>query len=359
MSNIKKGVRLEGVSKIYMDPKTNKPFKAVDNIFVNIKPGDFVTLLGPSGCGKTTTLRMIAGFESPDEGEIYLGDQAINELTPNKRDTAMVFQSYALFPHMNIFDNVAYGLKLRKVPKDQIRTKVFDMLKLVGLEGMENRYTNQLSGGQQQRVALARALIVEPGVLLFDEPLSNLDAKLRVYMRTEIRRIQQEFGITAVYVTHDQSEAMSISDQIIIMNKGVIAQMGTPQQVYYNPADEFVADFIGEANFLKVKVAAVEADSITADLNGVRFAVRKPEAAIAAGEERTLMLRPEGVRLCETGILPCKVVLSCFMGSYQNYHVMVGDTLVRIADNHPVGRKTFNVGDEAYLDFSPVDTHLM
>ena len=212
MSNIKKGVRLEGVSKIYLDPKTNKPFKAVDSINLNIEPGEFVTLLGPSGCGKTTTLRMIAGFESPDEGEIYLGDEAINELTPNKRDTAMVFQSYALFPHMNIFDNVAYGLKLRHVPKAEIRTKVFDMLKLVGLEGMENRFTNQLSGGQQQRVALARALIVEPGVLLFDEPLSNLDAKLRVYMRTEIRRIQQQFGITAVYVTHDQSEAMSISD---------------------------------------------------------------------------------------------------------------------------------------------------
>jgi len=359
MSNIKKGVRLEGVSKIYMDPKTNKPFKAVDNIFVDIKPGDFVTLLGPSGCGKTTTLRMIAGFESPDEGEIYLGDQAINALTPNKRDTAMVFQSYALFPHMNIFDNVAYGLKLRKVPKDQIRTKVFDMLKLVGLEGMENRYTNQLSGGQQQRVALARALIVEPGVLLFDEPLSNLDAKLRVYMRTEIRRIQQEFGITAVYVTHDQSEAMSISDQIIIMNKGVIAQMGTPQQVYYNPANEFVADFIGEANFLKVKVDSVEADKVNVNLNGIRFGCRKPEVAIAAGEERTFMLRPEGIRLADSGILPCKVVLSCFMGSYQNYHVMVGDTLVRIADNHPVGRKVYNVGDEAFLDFSAADTHLM
>ena len=359
MSNIKKGVRLEGVSKIYTDPKTNKPFKAVDNISVDIKPGDFVTLLGPSGCGKTTTLRMIAGFESPDEGEIYLGDEAINELTPNKRDTAMVFQSYALFPHLNIFDNVAYGLKLRKVPKAQIRTKVFDMLKLVGLEGMENRYTNQLSGGQQQRVALARALIVEPGVLRVDEPLSNLDAKLRVYMRTEIRRIQQQFGITAVYVTHDQSEAMSISDKIIIMNKGVIAQMGTPQDVYYNPASEFVADFIGEANFLKVKVAAIESDTVTVDLNGVRFPVRKSASSLAAGEEHTLMLRPEGIRLSDKGILPCRVVLSCFMGSYQNYHVMVGDTLVSITDNHPVGRKVFAVGDEAYLDFSPVDTHIM
>ena len=359
MSNIKKGVRLEGVSKIYLDPKTNKPFKAVDSINLNIQPGEFVTLLGPSGCGKTTTLRMIAGFESPDEGEIYLGDEAINELTPNKRDTAMVFQSYALFPHMNIFDNVAYGLKLRHVPKAEIRTKVFDMLKLVGLEGMENRFTNQLSGGQQQRVALARALIVEPGVLLFDEPLSNLDAKLRVYMRTEIRRIQQQFGITAVYVTHDQSEAMSISDQIIIMNKGVIAQMGTPQEIYYSPASEFVADFIGEANFLKVQVDGVESDVVNVNLNGVRFPVKRPAGAVAKGEEHTLMLRPEGIRVSDHGILPCKVVLSCFMGSYQNYHVMVGDTLVRITDNHPVGRRIFNVGEEAYLDFSPVDTHLM
>ena len=189
MNIVKKGVRLENVSKIYLDPKTKKEFNAVDHVSLEIAPGEFVTLLGPSGCGKTTTLRMIAGFESPDEGEIYLGDEPINELTPNKRDTAMVFQSYALFPHMNIFDNIAYGLRLRKYSKDEVRKKVFDMMDLVGLSGMENRYTNQLSGGQQQRVALARALVVEPGVLLFDEPLSNLDAKLRVQMRTEIRRI--------------------------------------------------------------------------------------------------------------------------------------------------------------------------
>jgi len=178
-------------------------------------------------------------------------------------------------------------------------------------------------------------------------------------MRTEIRRIQQQFGITAVYVTHDQSEAMSISDKIIIMNKGVIAQMGTPQEVYYKPASEFVADFIGEANFLKVKVASVEQDTVTVDLNGLRFPVARPANAIAAGEEHTLMLRPEGIRVAEKGILPCKVILSCFMGSYQNYHVMVGDNLVKITDNHPVGRRVFNVGEEVFLDFSPVDTHLM
>lgn len=209
----KKGVRLEHISKIYKDPKTGKDFYAVKDVSLNIEPGSFVTLLGPSGCGKTTTLRMIAGFESPDEGEIYLGDEAINELTPNKRDTAMVFQSYALFPHYNVFDNVAYGLKLRKLPKDEIQRKVMEMLELVELSGMENRLTNQLSGGQQQRVALARALVVEPSVLLFDEPLSNLDAKLRISMRTEIRKIQQKVGITAIYVTHDQAEAMSLSDK--------------------------------------------------------------------------------------------------------------------------------------------------
>ena len=234
MEKVKKGVRLEHISKIYQDPKTGKDFYAVKDTSLTIEPGSFVTLLGPSGCGKTTTLRMIAGFESPDEGEIYLGDEPINELTPNKRDTAMVFQSYALLPHYNVFDNVAYGLKLRKVPKDEIHERVTRILELVELSGMEARMTNQLSGGQQQRVALARALVIEPSVLLFDEPLSNLDAKLRVSMRTEIRRIQQEVGITAIYVTHDQSEAMALSDNIIIMSQGVVAQMGTPQEIYYH-----------------------------------------------------------------------------------------------------------------------------
>ncbi len=355
----KKGVRLERVSKIYIDPKTKKEFKAVDQVDLTINPGEFVTLLGPSGCGKTTTLRMIAGFESPDAGEIYLGEEAINELTPNKRDTAMVFQSYALFPHMNIFDNVAYGLKLRKVSKAEIERKVTQMLALVGLEGMENRYTNQLSGGQQQRVALARALIVEPGVLLFDEPLSNLDAKLRVYMRTEIRRIQQQFGITAIYVTHDQSEAMSISDRIIIMNKGVIAQMGTPREVYYHPVDEFVADFIGEANFLRGKAVGVGNGDLTVEVNGIKLVVAAPQKRYTPGDDLTLVLRPEAAAVREAGVIPCKVVLSCFMGSYQNYHVMVGDTLVRIADNYPVGRRVFEAGEDAFLDFGRHDAHVL
>ena len=353
-----KGIRLEHISKIYKDPKTHEDFYAVKDCNLDIAPGSFITLLGPSGCGKTTTLRMIAGFESPDEGEIYLGGEPINELTPNKRDTAMVFQSYALFPHMNVYDNVAYGLKLRKVPKAEIRRRVMEILSLVKLDGMELRMTNQLSGGQQQRVALARALVVEPGVLLFDEPLSNLDAKLRVEMRTEIRRIQQELGITAVYVTHDQSEAMSLSDQIVLMQKGVIAQIGTPMEIYYHPNSEFVADFIGECNFLEGTVVSSTADETIVEVNGrpVTIACDRDSVPGAAGK---IVLRPEAIRLADDGLLPCTVELSCFMGSYQNYHVRVGDTLVKIADNCPANKKIFRVGDQAYISFDKACAHLL
>ena len=358
MAKEKKGVRLEHISKIYQDPKTGKDFYAVKDTSLEITPGSFVTLLGPSGCGKTTTLRMIAGFESPDEGEIYLGGEAINALTPNKRDTAMVFQSYALLPHYNIFDNVAYGLKLRKMDKTTIREKVKKILALVGLEGMEERMTNQLSGGQQQRVALARALVLEPGVLLFDEPLSNLDAKLRVTMRTEIRRIQQEAGITAIYVTHDQSEAMALSDQIIIMEKGVVAQIGTPQEIYYHPASEFVADFIGEANFLKGKLSDKNGDCGSVTVEGHMV----PVVGVSeqpVGKDCTLVLRPESAILADSGVLPCKVIVSCFMGSYQNYHVMVGDTLVKITDYNPRNKKVYEVGDTAWVSFEKENIHVL
>ena len=358
MAKEKKGVRLEHISKIYKDPKTGKDFYAVKDANLEIAPGSFVTLLGPSGCGKTTTLRMIAGFESPDEGEIYLGGEPINALTPNKRDTAMVFQSYALLPHYNIFDNVAYGLKLRKLDRETIREKVTNILKLVGLEGMEARMTNQLSGGQQQRVALARALVLEPGVLLFDEPLSNLDAKLRVTMRTEIRRIQQEAGITAVYVTHDQSEAMALSDQIIVMEKGLVAQIGTPQEIYYHPANEFVADFIGEANFLRGKLSGKNGDNGIVTVEGTCVEV-VGVAALEDGKDCTLVLRPESAVLADAGQLPCRVIVSCFMGSYQNYHVMVGDTLVKITDFNPKNKKIHAVGDTAYVAFEKENVHVL
>ncbi len=358
MSKEKKGVRLDHISKIYQDPKTGKDFYAVKNTSLTIEPGSFVTLLGPSGCGKTTTLRMIAGFESPDEGEIYLGDQAINALTPNKRDTAMVFQSYALLPHYNVFDNVAYGLKLRKVPKEEIKERVMKILDLVELSGMEGRMTNQLSGGQQQRVALARALVIEPSVLLFDEPLSNLDAKLRVSMRTEIRRIQQEVGITAIYVTHDQSEAMALSDNIIIMNKGVVAQMGSPQDIYYHPNSEFVADFIGEANFLRGTLDRMDGDHAILKVEG--HATRVPaKEGMTAGAEYTVVLRPESAVLKDEGGLPCQVTLSCFMGSYQNYHVQVGGALVKLTDYNPKNKRIYQVGEQCSLVFDPESVHIL
>ena len=358
MSKEQKGVRLDHITKIYKDYKTEKDFAAVDDISLDIKPGSFVTLLGPSGCGKTTTLRMVAGFESPDKGEIYIGAQAINELTPNKRDTAMVFQSYALLPHYNVFDNIAYGLKIRKVAKTEIAERVMAMLKLVELEGLEGRMTNQLSGGQQQRVALARALVVQPSVLLFDEPLSNLDAKLRVAMRTEIRRIQQTVGITAIYVTHDQSEAMSISDQLIIMNKGKIAQMGTPREIYYQPKNEFVADFIGEVNFLTGSVTSIDSKAIHVDVGGVDITAESFEK-VSKGDSCKIVLRPESITLADQGVLPCTVTLSTFMGSYQYYQVDVNGMMIKTTEYNPKNRKLYEAGDKAYLNFESHNLHIL
>ena len=358
MDKQKKGVRLEHISKIYKDPKTGKDFYAVQDTTLDIEPGTFVTLLGPSGCGKTTTLRMIAGFESPDEGDIYLGDEAINALTPNKRDTAMVFQSYALLPHYFVLDIVAFGLKIRKLPKEEMQERVMNILKLVEMEGMESRMTNQLSGGQQQRVALARALVIEPSVLLFDEPLSNLDAKLRVTMRTEIRKIQQKVGITAIYVTHDQSEAMSISDKIIIMSKGKVEQIGTPREIYYHPTSKFVADFIGEANFLEAQVRSADGEKAMISVAGGEFEVNN-FAHAKAGETATLVLRPEGVSLSEKGLLEGTVTLSTFMGAYQYYQMIVGDIEIQITDYNPVNRRIYEVGEKAYLDFDPKGVYIL
>src|SRR5512136_2725176 len=218
---------------------------AVDDVSINIEKGQFVTLLGPSGCGKTTTLRLIAGFEFPTSGRISLDGQRLEDVPPNRRDMAMVFQSYAIFPHLSVFENIAYGLRIKKLPAADIRRRVDDVMSLTELTGLHDRAPNQLSGGQQQRVALARALVVEPKVLLFDEPLSNLDAKLREEMRFEIRDLQKRLGITAIYVTHAQEEALVMSDLIAIINKGKLAQLGSPEEIYERPRSRFVADFIG------------------------------------------------------------------------------------------------------------------
>ncbi len=248
-------VKLENLTKVFGSNRV------VDSLNLEIYDGEFITFLGPSGCGKTTTLRMIAGFYASDAGNIMLNGRIVNDLPPNKRDTAMVFQDYALFPHMTVFDNVAYGLKLKKLSRDEIRQKVEQSLAMVQLEGMGERYPSQLSGGQQQRVALARALVMNPIVLLLDEPLSNLDAKLRDDVRAELRMIQKQTGITTIYVTHDQQEALAMSDKIAVMNKGRVEQFGTPDEIYFNPKTRFVADFVGTTNGFEGMVTTVHARS--------------------------------------------------------------------------------------------------
>jgi len=274
---------LSNLTKVFTDGRGNS-VTAVDDISLTIKKGDFVTLLGPSGCGKTTTLRMVAGFELQSEGDINLEGKLINDVAPFDRNMPMVFQSYALFPHLTIFDNIAYGLKIRKFSKEVIKNDVAMVSQMVNLVGLENRYPGELSGGQQQRVALARALVLKPEIILFDEPLSNLDAKLRIQTRTEIKRVQQLMGITALYVTHDQSEALSMSDQIVIMNRGKIAQVGSPEEIYNNPNSSFVADFIGNANFIDAVVSEVGSDTLTVKVQNESIVVEKPAEEFVEGD---------------------------------------------------------------------------
>ena len=275
--------------------------RAVDDIDVTIKEGEFVTLLGPSGCGKTTTLRLIAGFEFPTEGQIVLDGEVINEQPPNQRDMAMVFQSYAIFPHLSVYENIAYGLKIQRLSKNEIKEKIRRVMELTELSGLENRPPNALSGGQQQRVALARALVMEPKVLLMDEPLSNLDAKLREVMRTEIRRIQQTLGITSVYVTHDQLEAMTLSDQIVVMNQGRIEQIGSPTEIYRSPQTAFVADFIGRTNFVEGTVRGIDGDTVAVEIFSKTLTAPKPNTPIGDGQSVKLVVRPEAIKVLDEG----------------------------------------------------------
>ncbi|MBO8141716.1 MAG: ABC transporter ATP-binding protein, partial [Firmicutes bacterium] len=269
-------VVIDHVTKVFESPDDpSRRVVAVNNVSLDIKEGEMVTFLGPSGCGKTTTLRMVAGFELPTEGRISIGGQDVTFLPPNKRDTAMVFQSYAIFPHLSVKENVAFGLRLKRLSEQEIETRVKRMLEMVGLGGMASRSPEQLSGGQQQRVALARAIVNEPSVLLFDEPLSNLDAKLREQMRHEIRALQQRLGITSIYVTHDQSEAMTLSDRIVVMRDGRIEQVGTPIEIYTRPANRFVASFIGTANLIPARVTARDGEGVEVRL--VERSLRLPQ----------------------------------------------------------------------------------
>ncbi|MEM4871694.1 MAG: ABC transporter ATP-binding protein [Thermofilaceae archaeon] len=273
---------------------------AVNRISFEVKDGEFMVLLGPSGCGKTTTLRLIAGLETPDEGEIYIGDRLVNDLPPKDRDVAMVFQNYALYPHMTVYDNIAFPLRIRKLPKREIDKRVKEVAKLLRIEELLDRYPRQLSGGQQQRVALGRALVREPQVFLMDEPLSNLDAKLRVYMRAELKRLQRELKITTVYVTHDQAEAMTMADRIAVMNEGRIMQLAEPHELYYKPANTFVAGFIGAPamNFIDASVEVRDGELF---LDTGAFRVKLPndmsEALLKAGPPSEVIfgIRPEHI----------------------------------------------------------------
>jgi ABC-type Fe3+/spermidine/putrescine transport system ATPase subunit len=267
---------------------------AVDDVTFEVPKGSFATLLGPSGCGKTTTLRMIAGFYDPDQGDIEIGGRRVNELPVHRRGTAMVFQDYALFPHMTVSDNVAYGLRVAHASRADRERRVTETLAFVGLTGLGDRWPSQLSGGQQQRVAVARALVIEPQVLLLDEPLSNLDAKLREQLRVEMRILQRRLGMTFVYVTHDQEEALSLSDWIAVMNAGKVEQAGAPWEIYYHPRTAFLADFVGAVNLVPAKIAEIGDGQVTVTFGSHRASVRQPaDVALASGQDVKLCVRPE------------------------------------------------------------------
>ena len=331
-------------------------FTAVNGISLNIEQGEFFTLLGPSGCGKTTLLRMIAGFNTVDGGEICFDEQVINNLPAHKRDIGMVFQNYAIFPHLNVADNVAYGLKARKVPKEQITPRVDEALRMVQIDQLKARQPNELSGGQQQRVALARAFVIEPGVLLMDEPLSNLDAKLRVQMRTTIKKLQRRLGITTVYVTHDQEEALAISDRIAVMNQGNIMQIGKPEEIYRKPANPFVANFIGVSNFIDCTVDGQDPASATVHLHdghSFQMPLRKPYSG-----EVILSARPEQLFFSEQG-LSGKVNMSTFLGDFIQYEVELSTGQVLELNEYTKdvdGAK--NDGEEVHLSFNPKQVSL-
>ncbi len=354
---MKKGISIQNVTKIFVINTTSKVV-AVDKVNLDVEPGEFVTLLGPSGCGKTTLLRMVAGFETLTEGDICIGEENVAPLTPDKRDTSLVFQNYALFPHMNVFDNIAYGLKLKKLSKDEIQKRVQNILDLMKMNDFAHRVPSQMSGGQQQRVSLARALVMEPGVLLFDEPLSNLDAKLRVHMRDEIRKLQKDVGITSLYVTHDQSEAMGLSDKIVVMKDGKIEQVGSPKEIYQKPTNAFVANFIGKANIIP---AVVESDcgnmQYTIRIQGKHYTVSSSREH-RIGEKVEVVVRPENI-IVEKEDFWVSISKSIFMGEYHEYECdWFGETLL-INQSNLFNTKTYGVQDQMWIGFEEKALHII
>lgn len=338
-------ITLENVKKVYDDETV------LHDINFELKKGKFYTLLGPSGCGKTTILRLIAGFADATEGVIKINGETVNDIPANRRKVNTVFQDYALFPHMNVFDNIAFGLTIKKMPKDQIIQKVKEALKMVQLEGYENREISEMSGGQQQRVAIARAIVNEPDVLLLDEPLSALDLKLRTDMQYELRELQQRLGITFIFVTHDQEEALAMSDWIFVMNKGAIVQSGTPVDIYDEPIDRFVADFIGESNIVP--------GTMVEDYK-VRFVGKEFEcsdAGITPGEKIEIVIRPEDLELTtvENGKLVVNIDTQLFRGVH--YEIIGYDKDGNEWMIHST--KSAEIGKDVGLHFGPQDIHVM
>lgn len=346
-----KNVKIENVSKQF------GKVHGVKDLNLTIKTGEFFTFLGPSGCGKTTTLRMIAGFYYPTEGKIFFDDRDVTLLQPNKRNIGMVFQNYALFPHMTVDENIAFGLQVRKLSKQDIKQKVDRIRGLVHLAQYGNRKINELSGGQQQRVALARALVIEPDILLLDEPLSNLDAKLREETRVEIKRIQSELGVTTIYVTHDQMEAMSMSDRIMVMDNGYVQQIGTPQEIYNRPLNRFVADFIGETNLIEATIIALQDEEVQVKTkNGLVLTGRKqhssPTLTHMIGDNVFISIRPESVNQGPgENTLTGTITFVEFTGISVNYIVDFIDFSLKVMIINKNARLK-NIGEEITLNIA-------
>ncbi|MEM2094262.1 MAG: ABC transporter ATP-binding protein [Candidatus Bathyarchaeia archaeon] len=338
--------------------------KAVDEVSFRVDDGKLFFLLGPSGCGKTTLLRLVAGFYKPDKGKIFLGNQLMNDVPPHRRSIGMVFQNYALWPHMTVYDNIAYGLRIRGVPTSQRVERVKEILKVVKMEEFASRYPNQLSGGQQQRIALARALVIEPDVLLLDEPLSNLDAKLRLETRDEIKRIQRELKVTTIYVTHDQEEALSMADEIAIMNSGRIEQVGTPQEIYNRPRNVFVASFLGSTNILKGRVERedhVGLLTIVCD-GGMTICASRKGLNVKVGDNVYCAIRPEKIKVHDPdshlegiiNLIRARILSLVYYGVTEQYLLSYDSVEVKVTNFNPSGHLR-SIGQTVYLAFDPED----